>query len=955
MGVLFDTLRYSDDEDKAEARLLAPKPVSPSASGDSSILLKALKDPGVGKGSVLLNALKDTSDEGSILLKALKDPGVKQQEKEPEKEEYQPKGLFKVIDLLNRPSYAVGGAVKALAEGKNVLQEAKKGILGQERDTFSDVFTSLGWEPESKKGKVAKFAVSLALDIALDPTTYIGVGSLTKAGKGLIKTGDLASTVTKQVSKGERALLQFAGKEVIRGEAVFGKSGEVLEMLRKTNLGNKVGEALIPNFRPASITPEVWKDLVSIKRAAKNVASYKNSKAMEKAVQVQGLLNKAMKEHGEEAITNTLTAIEKPSRIKALPKDLQEIARVSREYLDEIATTREKIGKSILKDSDLEYLPHIHKNDFLSGVKNIVGKFRSYGGLDPSDKAREIFKFSDEAGNILGLGRPEDFKLVDKGYGLFDKKGNFFTKELPTIEEKIASGMKVEDNLATLLGVAGKRNAHLEKSQIFFEDIKDLALNRGDIGAVLKGEKLAAYKKANDVIEVKAPELKGLLFSRDVAKEIDTTYEKLVNPKEIGSFLKTYDSVHNTWKGLATYVNPAFHSRNAVSNVYQNAIGGVKSPVSYVKAAVLQAGLNGEKANPKLISLVKKTFGDKAAKNVDETVVKMQKKYYEPFLEQGLGGGTYFGSDIQKSVSQELNPTLLGSETLGLVSRGGRGVGSTVEGNARLTHFINKIDKGFTHKAAAKEVRKYLFDYEELTPIEKEVFKRIVPFYTWTRKNIPLQLENVINKPRYALGVGKMATEVEKSTGVPSIKKNVLPEWLQKASPVIIGQDEKGIKVAKLEGYIPITDLDLLEPKETLKQLGSQITPLIKTPFELLANKNIFLDREIEEVEGDKADLLRLHVNPYLNHVLRTIRPINEVDKLIGRTQDHVSKKEKIINLLFGGKIYHIDERKQRSINAHLKRKKEATLKSKLKYRMRLGDKKEAERLKKEIRNLRSS
>jgi len=87
----------------------------------------------------------------------------------------------------------------------------------------------------------------------------------------------------------------------------------------------------------------------------------------------------------------------------------------------------------------------------------------------------------------------------------------------------------------------------------------------------------------------------------------------------------------------------------------------------------------------------------------------------------------------------------------------GREFGVAIEDNSRIAVFFDQLNKGKSFKEASQTVRKYLFDYSELTDFEKKVMRRVFPFYTWSRKNIPLQIENVLKQPRkyqaYAKGV----------------------------------------------------------------------------------------------------------------------------------------------------------------------------------------------------------
>ena len=48
----------------------------------------------------------------------------------------------------------------------------------------------------------------------------------------------------------------------------------------------------------------------------------------------------------------------------------------------------------------------------------------------------------------------------------------------------------------------------------------------------------------------------------------------------------------------------------------------------------------------------------------------------------------------------------------------GRAMGSAVEHNARMAHYIHMIDRGLTPADAARSVRQTLFDYSDLTAVE---------------------------------------------------------------------------------------------------------------------------------------------------------------------------------------------------------------------------------------------
>lgn len=184
-------------------------------------------------------------------LKRLREPFIKAGITPPEPKE-SVSTFQTVLGVLQRGETAP--FIASLVRGKSFGEAAKvfaKSAFGKEperRIVYSDVFTDLGWRPDSTVGNWVKGVAGLAADILLDPTTYLtfGIGgaikivSKTGAKVALNKTGTrllkknvgqfgeakarrmMADTVAREGGKKYLAStgLKFAGRQILPRKVV---------------------------------------------------------------------------------------------------------------------------------------------------------------------------------------------------------------------------------------------------------------------------------------------------------------------------------------------------------------------------------------------------------------------------------------------------------------------------------------------------------------------------------------------------------------------------------------------------------------------------------------------------------------------------------------------------------------------------------------------------------------
>lgn len=586
---------------------------------------------------------------------------------------------------------------------------------------------------------------------------------------------------------------------------------------------------------------------------------------------------KTIKEINQKQLT-----IEKASgvRITPLAADIDYIAHSmtpeARDLVMDNLKAQGKLPRAITAKEFSTKLANAVRRDFTTIKTDVVKKMYEAGELEKADYKKLLDKEDGLAhlDKMLDDGKISDTQYTDLVHSMTVQEVNAKAAQGGL---KILGGKEVgeffhEDPVysTTIRGVRGER---ARTNAEFYQELID------------RGIAVPSDKAPRDWVDTNVNELNGYKVEPEVAGHLNAFRKSVNDPQSPIAFLRLFDQVQNWWKSWTLAIFPAYHNRNFVGNMWNNYLAGVRDPRVYKMAADLQRGAqftfkagDGHVYNaPELLDIARKTG----------------------VLDRG-----WVGADVQTSIAQALeDPKLLSFGRNSKILKLGFKVGRSIENNARLGHFIDRLIKGDTAVQAARSVKKYLFDYDELTQFERKAMKRLFPFYTWTRKNVPLQLEHLITRPaRYSI-LDKAQHEIE-TPNKPMEK--YLPEWMLENYPQRIRYNKKTgeYEYFLLSSWLPAADINkLLDLKETAAGMA---TPIPKEILQQMFNYDVFLKRPIESIPGEKVKFLGRSVPARVAHAAKLIRLLNEADKM---SKDDVDISNKISSLLTG-KTYPFDERK---------------------------------------------
>ena len=312
------------------------------------------------------------------------------------------------------------------------------------------------------------------------------------------------------------------------------------------------------------------------------------------------------------------------------------------------------------------------------------------------------------------------------------------------------------------------------------------------------------------------------------------------------AFWQLYDKFLSTYKMVNTIYSPAFYGNNILGNAFNSFLycGAAAFDPRKLKIA---RGIASTGDPKQFLTLHGEKYSYKQLRDICGRLGISNTSFYEHEIRQ----------DAKGFANMKLNKKLLE-------------VSSGIEDTQRIALFVEALDNTGDFEKAVDVVNKFLFDYSDLSDFEHKVMKRAIPFYTFMRKNNPLQLEQIFCNPRIYRNLNYGFNNFEVLSGSNYVEDTNRNEWRKDyvQLPFQIGGENVGFNL-----NLPYETLERLTPEKIL----GQSSPLIKALPELYSGKYAFTGMDVNSVP---------------EYLMNQVAPV--------RITDGISDKEGVSKALYG-------------------------------------------------------
>lgn len=757
--------------------------------------------------------------------------------------------VLTILNQLSRPVHGEAAAARAVIAHKPVLKAAKAGLTLKDNSTFSDVLADAGVH-----NKIAKGVGGFALDVGLDPTTYLTFGVSSVGRKAAEAEARKATQVALKAGASKNAANKAgraAAKKVLATET---NRGVTIGALGKRTSGRTTAKAAralhIPQASERARAALPGRLLRHVAPSVKPAGVSEQAFLKVRAALVRG---RAVSVNGERQARNRAQAI-----ARALPGDShpQITDALEGRSLAGLSDKERKVTQALAHDYD-----QMHRAEHAAGL--VGPKFKDFG-YSPRRAVSELEPVGSR--KRLGGAQLESSKARTNRRAYKDFRGT--ADDIYTENHSLAYYLRARDSAVKL----GRK--------VVIDTLHEVG-QRWHPGVALKdGEEIYKFAPGKMPVKVEGDELKSLMRggAPPGLNEYRALHTNLVKVAEQGvpERLEGLEELGRIWdrqiqgriKTILTVPNPQYHLTNLYGDLFN----------AYKAAPVAALAKNLGISVAALTYRARREAAAKAlAKQIAPSGVTVKIGGHSLGLDDLIKEAETHGAINQGFIGRDLAEVLdrQGKEASQRLGRGKvarrtkvgrklatnpaasrlahpidtiRDISQYREDAVRLALYLGRRKAGDTADEAARFTNRHLFDYGDLTQFERSVLRRVLPFYTFSARNFPQQVRALIERPGKYATLEKVREEALKASSIqPGYEEN-LQKYEQQGAPIPIPGTSN-----LLYPKLPVTDLGRLTLKDQGNYLMSMLTPLIKTPVELDQNYSFFLRKNIDDLVQAKG------------------------------------------------------------------------------------------------------
>lgn len=428
------------------------------------------------------------------------------------------------------------------------------------------------------------------------------------------------------------------------------------------------------------------------------------------------------------------------------------------------------------------------------------------------------------------------------------------------IADKTKQNAPVEEinQLKNELGQARKDLQTYRDNSVFTSISNDMFKNSGKKASVEEIERaLESFvpgegKKLTDEMKDIVADIKTLADSKGNVLVNPVVYNMLnlnSNAKATASkFLTFVDKFNNIFK-RNKLLSPGYNIRNITGNAFNMYVAGV--PLDKMPELLTDSAKTYQDAS-KAIKLLEQ------GNLLDDLPDNLRKAYDEinELRRYGFGDAAKTATEL---AGMESIASQIGKSSNPLV----KGLDKLNEANLNLNMQVDNISRLAMMKYAKKNpsylkkmgfenvgqaIAYSLFDPSNLSDMEKNVFKKVVPFYTFTKKNLAFQIDNL---SKNATKYNRVLKSINSAWG--SEDDENIADYYKTGLAIPLGRNEDGTTTV-FNANLPLSDL-LEWTTDPGTRLTSSVSPIIRAPFEMATNQEMFTGQPISEFEGQESKL----------------------------------------------------------------------------------------------------